>query len=393
MKRRGGAVTAIEVEEPGPDSERTARDRRFARMAAVAGAYKAFRPASEALTAVRAVPTIFPQFDRATRVGGLPIERFTLVHGSSTGGKTYYCIAMMLSFLMRDHPVFFIDAERTTPHAWLRMAMGDYADHPLFRAVKPQTYEQTRKDVREFMMTTARLRDAGKLPPDTSALVVLDSIRKLVPKDQFKQIMQLAKSDPKDDQARSRIAQIKAQMNAAWLDELVVLLDETSTAMIAIAREMVDPGNTNPKAIRFGTNVKTAGGSALFYDASLDVRSSRVGSYGKRVKGPDGQSALRAFGDVHRLDITKSKVSGKEEYRASCPFHISNGVWVPAGFDRGRDLLELARSLDVVSGTSSLAHGKRTWRNEHLAAKALTEDADLFAAVEAECRALFRAPT
>lgn len=398
MKRRASA-TAVKKTTPAemaeamaePPSERAARDAKFKHLGAVAKEFGSFRPASEVLVRVSAVPTIFPQFDLATKVGGLPIERVTLLHGSSAGGKTYFAIGLMYSFLLRDHPVFFVDAERTTPIPWLRKAMGAHADHPLFKAVKPKTYEDTRTDVRAFLNTVKRMRDAGKLRDDTTALVVVDSIRKLVPRDQFKMIMQLAKVADKDEGARSRIAQIKAQMNAAWLDELVVLLDETRTALVIIAREMMDPNNTNPRAIRFGTNVKTAGGAALFYDASLDIRCSRVRAYGKKMQRADGGDGLAPYGDVHRIDITKSKVSGRgEEYRSSCEFHISNGAHVPAGFDRARDLVAVARRFDVIEGTGWLSFKKNRWRSEDVAVKALAADAALFDEVERATRPLFK---
>lgn len=352
---------------------------RWGHLAAVAESFKDFTPAAKAFTKVTAVPTIWPQFDHATRVGGLPNERFTLVHGPSTGGKTLLCIAMMLSYLKRDLPVYHVDAERTTDKVFLRKFMGEYVDHPLFNGDRPDTYEETVKDVRRF----CKITHASKCE---SGLVVVDSIRKLVPRDQLKLIMKEMKNaaSDKEENVRSRAAQIKAQMNAAWLDELVVLLGKTRTAMVTIAREMVDADNQDPRAKKFGTNVKTAGGGALFYDASLDLRCSRWKSYGKEQDG-----RFVSFGDLHRVDIQKSKVSGKEAYKSQCHFHISNGHFTPEGFDRARDLVDLARRFDIIQGTSWLAYGKTRWQGEDKAVKRLTEDAELFARIEAECREVF----
>ncbi|MDF2697891.1 MAG: recA protein, partial [Labilithrix sp.] len=351
--------------------------------------------AAKVLTLVRAVPTIFPQYDRITKVGGHPTERFALLHGPSGGGKTYLSIGLLLSFLMRNHFGVLIDAERTTPISWLKKAMGEYADHPYFFAERPQTYEETREKVRHFANRLRKLRKEKKVPESTSAIIVVDSIRKLVPKDIFDRIMKDARgANDSAEKARDRGAQLKAQMNAAWLDELIPLLEETRTTMVAIAREIIDPDAPPPRARPFGKKpeqaVKTGGGSSLYYDASLDLRSKLVGRYGKKVKTGDTEKFF-SYGDIHQLEITKSKVSGKgEEYRASCNFHISNGVWVPAGFDRGRDLLELARKYDVVEGTGWLKFGNKKWRNEHLAAKALHDDPELYAKIDRECRALFK---
>jgi len=381
MKTRR-VVSALEDKQP--------TSQRWGELAKVAAEFKAFRPAPQVLTRVRAVPTIFPDFDRVTRVGGLPIERVTLLHGPSGSGKTYLTIGLLLSFLMRDHLAALIDAERTTPITWLEKAMGDHHRHPFFFADRPKTYEQTVDNVQAFVTKLKALRDAGKVSKDTSALLVVDSIRKLVPQDQWKTIMREVKAS-KDGKSnvRNRLAQIKAAMNATWLDDLVPLLEETQTAMVIIARETVDADAPPPRASAFRgkpePTMKTGGGTGLFYDASLDLRTSRVKSYGKEVDGK-----FVSYGDLHRVDITKSKVSGKESYRAQCHFHISNGAFVPAGFDRGRDLVEVARRLDVVEGTGWLTFRKHRWRNEDAAVKALAADAQLFAAIEAECRALFK---
>lgn len=356
---------------------------------AVAAAFKGFRPASEVLVLVRAVQTIFPQFDKATRVGGLPIERFTLLHGESAGGKSYFAIAMMLSFLLLGHFVLFIDAELTTPIAWLRKAMGKQADNRRFFAAEPpHTFEKTVKRVRDFLLMVKKLRDEGKVPPETSALIVVDSMRKLVPEGELKRIMSEAKSDKGD--VRTRAAQIKALMNAAWLDELVPLLHDTHAGMIAVAREVEDPDAPAPRAIPGRPppqkKMKVSGGRALFYDASMDLRVSRLRAYGKKT-----EAGFTKYGDVHKVQITKSKVSGRaEEWRSECLFHVSNGVFTPEGFDRSRDLVELARSLDVIEGTNSLKFGRAKWRSEDKAVLALDADPALFAEIERECRALFK---
>jgi len=236
------------------------RDRR-SKLAAVAERFKAFRPAHEALTRVRAVPTIFVQFDHATGVGGLPIERFTLLHGPSGHGKSAVALGFVRSFLERDHFALYVDAERTTPGTWVEELLGkDLAHHPGFFAKRPRTYEETVEEVRRFVTTLAEAREAGELPEDTSALVVVDSLRKLVPEGILKKI---SKDDGGVDGMGGRAAQIKAAMNAAWLDELVPLLEDTGTAVVAIARESEDT-NADVWAKRTGQDFKVGGGKAIY---------------------------------------------------------------------------------------------------------------------------------
>ena len=74
------------------------------------------------------------------------------------------------------------------------------------------------------------------LPLTTSALIAIDSIRKLVPKKLFDELAKAEKADSGDkpkgrfakkpkgvDGYGGRAAQLKAALNAAWMDELVPL--------------------------------------------------------------------------------------------------------------------------------------------------------------------------
>jgi hypothetical protein len=47
------------------------------------------------------VRTIFPGFNRASRVGGIPLNCMTLVHGPSKGGKTAFAVGMLTTFQIR----------------------------------------------------------------------------------------------------------------------------------------------------------------------------------------------------------------------------------------------------------------------------------------------------
>jgi RecA/RadA recombinase len=48
---------------------------------------KGWAPASETLDRIESVRTVFPKFNEATKVGGLPVRRITTVHGPTHGGK------------------------------------------------------------------------------------------------------------------------------------------------------------------------------------------------------------------------------------------------------------------------------------------------------------------
>lgn len=309
--------------------------------------FKGFKPATEVLTRVRAHPTIFPLYDRATKVGGHPIERIALVHGPSNHGKTAFVHGLGLSFLRAGNFYAYVDAEYTTPEEWLQMLMRGYQDHPGFVASRPDSYEQTVDAIRDFVNNVASARNAGDLEPETTALIVVDSVRKLVPKNLMAKLLKGAEKESIDG-AGGRGAMIKAALNAQWLDELVPLLYHTKTSLVFIAREyeqgvdlskLHEPGG--------GSEYKVGGGKALIFESSLVARITR--SFTKEGQG----DAARIVGERHRIDITKTKVSGKQHRVETGFFHTSNGVLVPAGFDRARDVIELALDAGVIEQAGS----------------------------------------
>lgn len=366
--------------------ERAQGEKRLAALAKVAGRFKGLKPAVSALTNVRSVPTIFPDIDRGLGVGGFPIERFSLLHGPSSHGKTSLALGLVASFLELDHYGLFIDAERTTPFDWVRQMLGPMADHPAFLAKRPETYEQTRADVREFCKEIAKAKEAGELPEDTSGIIIVDSLKKLVPKDLWEQIFGSGNKDPKKkDGMLKRMGQLKAAMNSAWLDELVPLLERSGVGMVAIAREM-----ENTDGNQFTPDYKVGGGKDVFFDSSLAMRVERASWV------QEGEEAARkVYGERHRVTIYKSKIAGKEGKVIQSYFHTSNGVLVPKGFDRARDIIELGLELEVVEMKGAwLSHdGERLGQGKHNAVANLAENPSWRKRIEAGCREAFKRDT
>ncbi|MDE2099194.1 MAG: hypothetical protein KGL39_18210 [Patescibacteria group bacterium] len=309
---------------------------RLAAIASVARRFSAFQPASEVFTAVKSVQTIFPQFDVATKVGGFPIERVSLIHGPSNEGKTAFAIGVGKSFLVKDHFFGFVDAEFSTPVTWLNMLMGNYVNHPGFVAMHPTSFEKTRDSVKEFLETIAEAKDKGDIDKDTSALVVVDSIRKLVPE----RLMDALKKDAEKvglDGMSGRGAQYKAALLAQWLDELVPLIYHTNSGILLITRETEKP-NAGP----YEQQYVIAGGKAPIYESSIAARISR-----NFIKEAD-----EVVGERHTVRIWKTKIGSKEGKYVDGHFHTSNGASSPAGFDISRDILEMAVDCGIINKKS-----------------------------------------
>jgi recombination protein RecA len=359
-------------------------------MREVASEMKGWRPQVEVLVDVEAVPTIFPSYD-LTIGGGHPISRVCVVHGPSAEGKTSFVLGLMLSFLQGGHFAGLLDAERTTPAKWVTTLMGKMAEHPGFLALPASTYENARASVREYCERIAKARDAGRLLPSTSGIVVVDSIRKLVPERLWDELSKGLKAEKKEahdflkrkgpgvDGMSGRAAQYKAALNAQWMDELVPLMADTRTTIVIVARE------TDETDKHGNVRQKVGGGVALNYESSLRIRIRH-----EWLRRGERENQF-VVGERHDVEIHKSKVHAKKQVVEHAVFHTSNGMLegVPAGFDRPRDVLELAVDCGVVEqkGSWFSFDGQRLGQGEDHAVALLHGEPSICAAIEKAVRA------
>lgn len=346
-----------------------------------------FKPAYEVLTQVRAVPTIFPSFDHGTRVGGLPIERITVIHGPSNEGKTSLAMGFICSFLEVGNPVLHVDAERTTDIVWAKKLLQLLATSPIYYAERPDSYETAVDTVRDFCLQVKDVRKSGRLSKDGAGLIVVDSLRKLVPKNILKRLLKEGSEGEKGsvDGMGGRAAQIKAALNAAWLDELIPLLEDTGCALVLIARETDDP-DADIWDKKRGTNFKIGGGKAVVYDASLCVRVQRQGWVSE-----GGDDDKKIVGERIQATIWKTKVAAKAGRVTDCFFHLSNGEGVEEGFDTARDILELGVKQGVIEVAGSWhKYGEHKWKSKLVAHRALHANRALLGIVDTAVRATFQ---
>ena len=116
----------------------------------------------------------------------------------------------------------------------------------------------------------------------------------------------------------------------------------------------------------------------------------------------DGAGARRTWAaDLLPKDVARTLAEGPDAVRARFglafesvgldAFARTLGERVPEGFDRARDVLELAQRFKIVNGTSWLSWGDKKWQGEHNAVVKLTGDPDLLDELEMEVRAKFEA--
>jgi RecA/RadA recombinase len=383
-KVKKSETVAEDLLSPGREA-----DERLRMMAAVAGEFAegGWRPAPQVLKRVEAVPTIFPSYDYGTRVGGHPLARVTTVHGPSGNGKSYFALGLILSFLRRGHFASLIDSECTTPITWCERIMQEAANLPTYQALRPDSFESAVDSVRMWCEKIGEARDKGRIPADVTGILVVDSIRKLVPKRLTEKLLKAGADGAKGggiDGMNGRAAQYKAALNAAWLDEMVPLLYKTNTTLVLIGRE-TDDVNADANDKMYGNDWKLTGGKSLVFEASLLARITRA-SWNCQGSGDN----KKTVGERHRVRIYKSKVEGKADKVIDCHFNTSNGTLTPEGFEPARDLLELGLKFEMITQKGAwLVWGDHKFNGETAFVQQVSESPELMKELDAQVRSGF----
>lgn len=338
---------------------------------------KGWSKPSEALDRVTSVRTIFPDFNRAVRRGGLPVGRITTVHGPTHGGKTAFVLGLLKSFVDGGHIGALVDAEHATGYEFAQELLGELEQRDNFLAMRPHSYEETIDAVDSLL---AHARSERALNADLKSICVVDSINKLVPKRELQQMLKALSDEPEtaargsgkrfkkeagaDQLAKGHWGRSRAALNQSWLDHLVPLLSAAGCALTLIAQEREEEPEWGTKP-----DVKIKGGAALTFDSSLLIRVS------KAQPMYDGERKdENIIGFQHRVRIHKSKVGHMDGRHSDCVFHLSNGRYSPPGFDTARDALYVAKNLGVVQGGSWVVWRRRKWQGENRAVTALSKD-------------------
>lgn len=321
---------------------------------------KGWRRAEDALDRIEAVSTIFPDFNWASRCGGLPVNRMHTVHGPTHGGKTAFVLGLLKSFLDGGHVAAYVDAEHSTPQEFAEELLGDLSLRDGFFGSRPDTYEDTINAVTEFlkMMTELRLKS-----PETKSIVVIDSINKLTPKRELANVLKTGG----EEVSKGHAGRYRAAVNQAWLNHLSPRLKPAGCAMVFIAQER-EGSEDVPWEADGGVEIK--GGQALSFDASMLIRVSKALPMRDSTTASREKPKGEIVGFQHRARLYKSKVSHMDGAWTDCLFHFSNGKQTPPGFDPQRDALHVAKKLGLVSVNGSwLSWNKHRWQGEMKAAQ------------------------
>lgn len=343
---------------------------------------------SDALDRVTSVRTIFPDFNRAVRRGGLPVGRITTVHGPTHGGKTAFVLGLLKSFVDGGHIGALVDAEHATGLEFAEELLGELSRSESFIAMRPHSYEETIEAVDSLLAhaTSARVVDEKR-----KSICVIDSINKLVPKRELQQMLKalgdesessggkrFKKEGGADQLAKGHWGRSRAALNQSWLDHLVPMLGSAGCALTLIAQEREEEPEWGTKP-----DVKIKGGAALMFDSSLLIRVSKAQPMYEGERKDEN-----IIGFQHRVRIHKSKIGHMDGRHSDCVFHLSNGRFAPPGFDTARDAIYVGKNLGVVqTGGSWIVWRRRKWQGENRAVTALSRDPGALAELLADVHA------
>lgn len=272
------------------------------------------------------VRTIFPGFNRASRVAGAPLGCIVLVHGPSRGGKTAFAGGLVKSFQLGGHLCHYEDAEGTLSESWFSQCE---IDTKLLPYGIPETYEESVKRVDKLIKNFRQGRERGTIHESQGLLIVIDSITKLAPAKELEKA-DIGKTFP-----------LRALLNTVWLDRLTPVIVKLPILFLMIAHEkqVIDERSNFKK-------FKPKGGDALIFDSSMIVHVDTAKKLTvTRTKA--GKKTSTAIGQQHRAKVTKNKLGiVSEEFY----FVMANGKGsAPIGFDLSREVMHEVRLREGVA--------------------------------------------
>jgi RecA/RadA recombinase len=297
--------------------------------------------ADEVLDNIVSVRTVFPDFNNATHVGGLPVRRIHTIHGPTHGGKTAFALGLAKSFADVGYLTGVVDAEYALGKEFAAEIVTNLKSKPNFLASRPKTYEETISKVDSFLHKAGKVKETFS---EAKSFLLIDSINKLVPKRELEKILKQGQINEKGakELTKGHHARYRAALNQAWLDQLTPKIWKADCALVLIAQER---GEDDPSDF-FNENFKVKGGAALLFDASLVMRVMK--STPIFIKPSELKSNNNICGFAHRVRIWKSKVSHMEGRYTDCIFHISNGRLTTPGLDIGRDAMSLGIRFGLI---------------------------------------------
>lgn len=307
---------------------------------------------------VRYVPTILPSFNRAIVLGGAPLGCVWTLHGEYAGGKSSLAVILVASFSENGHLALFLDAEHAASKPWFKQ-LG--ADPSKFLYKRPKFLEDMSDTVDSVIENFDTAKKKGNIEDDKGLIIVVDSVNKLTPKNEFERFKKEGAEALEKGLARTR-----GNLLQSWLDHMTPEIGERDIALVCIAQERIVQ-DAKPWEIDF----RVKGCQGLMYDSSVQCR---VFKGKKQWEGPKDKKVL--VGQEHNLWVIKNKVGFPME-KAS--FYTSNGKGdAPIGLDLAKTVYKevIYRGSNIFTKSSGFVYFKGEKYREKKLLQLLREDVD-----------------
>lgn len=215
-----------------------------------------------------AIPSAVTAIDECLQ-GGLPEGRIVEIYGPEAAGKTTVTLHFIAEAQRQGYIVYYIDAEHSLDQAYA-MRIGVNTDRMLFS--QPDFGEMALETVRVICESTIDAQE--KFGSKAKALVVVDSVPALIPKDQFEAF---TKEGMEEDPGALGM---QARMMSKNLPMIANRASKSGVCVVFINQERDKIG------VIYGSPTTTPGGRALKFYSSLRIRVVRSGYYevsGQRV--------------------------------------------------------------------------------------------------------------
>jgi len=270
------------------------------------------------------MPAIFPSFNRASLIGGLPSACICEFHGPNQGGKTALSLGLLVSAQKHGHLVGFVDAEgglkndKDQLNKWpaslgLSMKKGE----AVYVLGRKKSFEEVADKVCDSIDKFLKVQASNPSLKDKWFLWVIDSLTSLVPKDEL------------EGSIGQRNFGLQAALASRWLKKLNNQILGSNITIIFINQE-----RSKMNAGTFEKKWKSACGEALQYYAHFRARIARA----EKIKIGTKPNEVHA-GWKHRFIIEKNKISACDEtgyFFTSTGRHES----MPLGWDMARCYVE-----------------------------------------------------
>lgn len=283
------------------------------------------------------VKTRITSLNRALGIGGFTCGMIGVLHGPSQGGKSLLLSELIAAALATGGWGLFIDAEaRAVDLKWYSCIVGDLSTAFYSR---PETFEDCIAKIEEYRQGFRSAKEAGDVPQGAILLIGVDSINRLIPRNELKEIM--------DGKVEARGYPLRALLTSKWLDKLVPTL-KPDESFVLIQRE-----STRMDAMPGQRTWKVKGGVSIGYDAGWTCRVDSSNN----VKSEDGSKKI---GEKHEVTVMKNSMGPKVD--GSAYFYSSAGLdGEPLGLDFVREIREEAIFRGILKykgGQGYLYHGE-----------------------------------